>query len=373
MELDEYQATAVERAVQSLLRRERLMRIDGYAGSGKTSCLAHIINAVEDEHGSHNVAVVAFTNVAARVLRSKGIPQATTIHKLIKSYIGDDDDGNPLFADKASGRVPVSHVIVDEHSMLGLDLGTDLLAYRRPVVAFGDPMQLPPIDGLSLMDDQRPTADFTLKGFHRAAEGSGITVLANRVRQWRPMYYPPKAAVRILRESLTDNGDVVTITDDPDIELLQAADRVLVYTNKLRRQLNHMLRKVEGLPPTPIAGDQLIGMKRHDAVTNGFVYTVVENTGHSLFMDDGDGGNFYVEYDEDWFLNTSHPSRELEPGQRPYPMDFTRCMTVHKAQGSEWPNVVVMLDSLPRECSVNWLYTAITRAKSKLTLALNEA
>lgn len=46
--------------------------------------------------------------------------------------------------------------------------------------------------------------------------------------------------------------------------------------------------------------------------------------------------------------------------------DYGYALTCHKAQGSEWPSVVVMEDWVPRESAAKWRYTAATRAKETL-------
>ena len=53
------------------------------------------------------------------------------------------------------------------------------------------------------------------------------------------------------------------------------------------------------------------------------------------------------------------------------PFDFGYCLTVHKAQGSEWGNVLVFDEACgfwDREYKNKWLYTAITRSNDKLMI-----
>lgn len=48
--------------------------------------------------------------------------------------------------------------------------------------------------------------------------------------------------------------------------------------------------------------------------------------------------------------------------------DFGYCITVHKAQGSEFNNVIIIMDYMPRNIIVRWLFTAVTRAKEGLVI-----
>ena len=57
---------------------------------------------------------------------------------------------------------------------------------------------------------------------------------------------------------------------------------------------------------------------------------------------------------------------------KPFPLDFNYgyAITCHKAQGSEWDNIVVMEEWFPNDLETHcrWLYTALTRASEKVVI-----
>jgi hypothetical protein len=65
----------------------------------------------------------------------------------------------------------------------------------------------------------------------------------------------------------------------------------------------------------------------------------------------------------------------LRRKERVVPFDFTYAyaITTHKAQGSEWDKVLVFVENWPRgEEAIRWLYTAITRAKEKVVIVVED-
>jgi exodeoxyribonuclease-5 len=59
----------------------------------------------------------------------------------------------------------------------------------------------------------------------------------------------------------------------------------------------------------------------------------------------------------------------LPPGQKAITwFDFGYALTVHKAQGSEWSNVILIDEYRRREERKEWLYTGITRAANQITI-----
>jgi exodeoxyribonuclease-5 len=113
-------------------------------------------------------------------MRNKGCVGASTIHSLIYSPV-DEGGATRWELNPESEAASADLIVVDECSMVGPDLGRDLLSYGRKVLVLGDPAQLPPVDGAGFFTDRSP--DWLLTEIHRQAAESPIIVLANRARQ----------------------------------------------------------------------------------------------------------------------------------------------------------------------------------------------
>jgi ATP-dependent exoDNAse (exonuclease V) alpha subunit len=82
------------------------------------------------------------------------------------------------------------------------------------------------------------------------------------------------------------------------------------------------------------------------------------------FMSD-DGREFTgVRFDPDTF-GKEKPNIDRDP-KAPHPFDWAYCITCRKAQGSEWPSVLVIEQKLPDGDLHRWAYTAASRAKKRL-------
>lgn len=337
----------------------QVFRLFGYAGVGKTTLARHVA-----EGAAGDTAFAAFTGKAALVMRSKGCVGATTIHALIYRA-SDTEDGSPTF--KLNHDGPASKaglIVIDECSMVDADLGRDLLSFGKPILVLGDPAQLPPVKGGGYFTNAEP--DVMLTQIHRQAENDPIIRLSEIVRGGGKLEYGEYGESRIIRRS------------DVDAAAVLAADQVLVGTNKTRRLYNARIRDLKGIKePLPVAGDRLVCLRndRVKGLINGGLWRV--ETLHAMRKDfvrmtvspeDEGGRNARVSVLKQFFLGGE--------ADLPYPIrresdefDFGYALTVHKAQGSQWDNVMLFDESYAfGEHRDRWLYTGLTRAAKKLTI-----
>lgn len=122
-------------AVDRYQAGEKYTVISGYAGSGKSTLIKFIIDALE-VNKDIDVCYVAFTGKAATVLQQKGCPNATTAHKLLY-YAKPMPNGNFKFEKKKNLDCKV--VVVDEISMLPKSMWDLLLTHKVYILAAGDP------------------------------------------------------------------------------------------------------------------------------------------------------------------------------------------------------------------------------------------
>ena len=337
-----------------------VFRLFGYAGVGKTTLARHVA-----EHAAGKTAFAAFTGKAALVMRSRGCAGATTIHALIYNA-SEDKDGRPSFTLNKDG--PASRaglIVIDECSMVDNELGRDLLSFNKPILVLGDPAQLPPVKGAGFFTEQPP--DVMLTEIHRQARENPIIRLSQTIREGGEVGYGEYGETRVLRR------------DEIDAAQVMAADQVLVGLNKTRRAYNLRIRQLlgrEGL--LPVEGDKLVCLRndRGKGFLNGGLWRVAETVGMAnefvklALRPDEDSGRATVP------VAVHRAFFEGAEADLPYPIrrasdefDFGYALTVHKAQGSQWDDIVLFDESYVfREHRARWLYTGVTRAAQKLTL-----
>lgn len=374
--LTDEQRKAVDLCVSRLRAGVDMTTLFGPAGTGK-STLARFI--AEGVGGMDSVAFVAPTGKAALVLRKKGLP-AQTLHSLIYVPVGasakelkrlqqleaETADPNrkaalqerideliellksPKFVLKDKDELAgLSAVILDESSMVGEGLLNDLRSFDIPILALGDPAQLPPVKATTPLASPGFKPTVLLKTGHRFADESPVNYFATRVRLhggW---------AVNEWRDGSGLNPVESFNLNDLQISRLLDYDQVICGKNQTRQWLNGKMREQLGLPADELDDNDRLVALRNDpehGLINGEQYLVSELAG--------------MIKEEDLV------KIEGFVGARDVPLfAFAYAITCHKAQGSEWDNIVIFDQSqaFGREAD-RWLYTAITRAAESFVL-----
>ena len=399
---------------------QQIFRLFGYAGTGKTTITALAIDALGFEPmtpgGLGGVLFAAFTGKAALVMTRKGTP-AQTIHSLIyrvseatpeeiarvtedlASLRRDLPRMGPAERDFAMTRIAqlelrledihqpkflineqstlrdADLLVLDEVSMVGADMAHDLLAFGKPILVLGDPGQLPPIKGLGFFTEAAP--DVMLTEVHRQAGDSAILRLATLAREGLPI--PPGAHDdHVWKMSRHDVGPA---------QMLQGG-QVICGTNATRRSLNTAMKRAAGFGadyPTG-GGEKIICLKnRHDlGLINGMFLTLTDvrqdpgdDFAFSALVETEDGlsiagrQSFWRgEYADHVAFDPERGRREWQARRGLIETSWGYAITCHKAQGSQFPTVVVVDDGFGRSAAdrSRWLYTAITRAEWGLVI-----
>lgn len=138
------QEEAIKVAVQRYKDNEKYTVIAGAAGSGKTTTVRYIVDALNVDMS--DVVFATFTGKASLVLRNKGCHNAMTLHRLL--YIPKTlSNGDVEFEERATLEYDYKIVVVDEVSMVPQKMWELLLSHQIYVIALGDMFQLPPISG----------------------------------------------------------------------------------------------------------------------------------------------------------------------------------------------------------------------------------
>jgi exodeoxyribonuclease-5 len=340
-----------------------VFRLFGYAGTGKTTLAKQIAEDVDDK-----VLFAAFTGKAALVMRSKGCQGASTIHSLIYRTLenGAEIPSFQLWDDAPASKAKL--IVIDECSMVDAELGRDLMSFGVPVLVLGDPAQLPPIQGGGYFTDASP--DAMLTEVHRQARNDPIIRLSMDIRAGNPLEPGEYGATQVVRRDALDPQRVLD------------ADQVLVGRNATRRAYNIRMRERRGFTDAlPMTGDKLVCLRnnRKKGLFNGGLWMVNERPkprrgiiGMRLRPDDEPGARTVKVLVRPECFTGAIEQVEWPQRKRYDEFDFGYVLTVHKAQGSQWDDVVLFDESFVFPDSRDrWLYTGVTRAAKRLTVVVS--
>jgi exodeoxyribonuclease-5 len=395
MELNAKQLEGLELAVSRYRNGEKTTIIAGYAGTGKSTLVKFIIAALE-QYGidpDKDVVYTSFTGKATQVLQKKGNKNVSTLHKLLFEHFPRPDG---TFFRRPVPSIPYKIVIVDECSMVPTDLLKRLAGYPVHIICLGDPGQLPPIN----KDDDNHLLDYPhvfLDEIMRQEEESEIIQLTMNIREGKPLNHFIGKEDQILdKEELTTG-------------MLQWADQIICATNATRTALNNQMRGLLGRGDAPEDGDKVICLRNYwetysedmSPLVNGTIGTLENSfnsylripayvTGGRIHQIDTIVANFKSDDGVTIFNNLTMDKKMILEGEpslnskenfklsknkdyiNSIPLNFTYgyAITCHKAQGSEWDNVLVIEEGFPfdKEEHKRWLYTAATRAAKKLVI-----
>lgn len=378
MILTKGQEKGLKVAVERYRNHEPYTVIAGPAGSGKSSLVKFIIDALnlpEDK-----VVYITYTGKASLVLRNKGCENAITAHKLLY-HAKEKPDGTYEFTPKKHLDYNYKIIVLDECSMLPEEMWMLLLSHRVHVIALGDKEQLPAIDGDSkILDNPHVVLDEVV----RQALDSPIIQLSVDIRAGKFLEYGGPKECRVMPpERVSD-------------KLLMGADQVLCGKNITRHCLNERLRKIKfgkQYSNKPLDGDKIICLKNdwatignnEEPLVNGMIGTVrnirLKENGLLYkpemvadFISDNDG--IYKDLHMDYKIFTEKETTinkdnwmMFPKNERAHEFDYGYVCTVHKFQGSESEKVVVYDEWLgDAEFHRRWLYSAVTRASKMLVV-----
>lgn len=389
MVLTNKQEQGLKIAVQRYKSKEKFTTIAGYAGSGKSTLVRFIIEALNVPE--EEVCYATFTGKAAQVLLKKGNKNVSTLHKLLYNSFPKPDGS---FVRIPVEEIPYDIVIVDEVSMAPKSMMELLFKYNVHIICLGDPFQLPPVDKNEdnhLLDNPHIFLDEIM----RQAQESEIIRLTMDIREGKPLY------------AMQGNEVIIVPSQDLSTGMLQWADQVICGTNATRINLNNQMRTLSGKSGGPQDGDKVICLfnewdilaSNQDPLINGTIGTI--NNSFSTFYQlpkyvggqqlsvlvadfntDNDATFRALEMDKlmfstgeytlDW--KTSYKLMKNPKTKHLLPLKFTYgyCITGHKSQGSEYDKVLVIEEKFPfdKEEHARWLYTAATRAAEKLVIRM---
>ena len=390
MELTKKQQDGLEEALTRYKNHEKYVVISGYAGTGKTTLVHFIIDALDVE--KNKVAFCSFTGKAAEVLRKKGNKNVMTLHKLLYDSIPRPGGG---FYRKPKLSLDYTIIVVDEVSMVPKSMIDMLLKHQVFVIFLGDPGQLPQIDkneSHDLLDHPHVFLDQVMR---QAAE-SEIIQLTMKIRNGEEIKYFEGKEVMVIPKSKLVTGH------------LTWADVIITATNNVRHNVNNQMRKLLGFEGELQEGEKIIFKSNYwddindegDALVNGTLGIVsniynsyinipnyIKNDRHKIptimcdFIPEVGSKYLSVNLDKDFLKNevacvdwrVSYRMGQLKNrigDILPRQATYGYAITGHAAQGSQFPKVLVLEENFPfnKEEHKRWLYTCCTRPEEKLVL-----
>ena len=391
MELTKKQEKGLKIALDRYRNNEKYVVIGGYAGTGKSTLVKFIIEALDVEPSK--VAYATFTGKAAEVLRKKGNANAMTLHRLLYDSIPKPGGG---FIRKPKLQLDYNIIVVDEVSMVPKSMIDMLLHHKVYIIFLGDPFQLPQIDKNethTLLDNPHIFLDQVMR---QAAE-SEIIQLTMKIRNGEKIDFMNGKEVIIAPRASLVTGH------------LTWADQIICATNASRISLNNQMREILGYSGLPQDGEKMICLRNYwedfsedgsSSLVNGMtgiiknpfesfriapMYVKMKNhkmdiiqgdfisddgkTFNSVEMDKGmiTTGEFSLDWRETYALGKlKNKIGDIIPRE----FTFGYAITCHKSQGSEWDKVLVIEENFPfdKKEHARWLYTAISRSAEKCVL-----
>ena len=396
--------------------KRRLYALSGYAGTGKSTIAKTILDFLSQHYCDRKeIICCAFTGMAAARIRKLTGYKAYTIHSLLK-YQGDN-----RFEFNRERPLPYKVILLDEAGMVNSQIFYRLalaIAKKSLFIMVGDPAQLPPIGAGNVFADilgKSYLANTSLNQIFRQSEDSVLVHFANIIRKGElppdydrhykdfifmrediPNYFQlkkelPEKELREIRGACNERirqlilelaAKAVKRLKFPtwDFQVLTPVRRGPLGTEVLNHQLQEVFNpqsrcQTERFGTIFKVDDKVVHLQNKDMecayyrqgfspsqsaewrrqrIFNGFVGIIKEI--------DLDNELFYVVYPGPLVVryNFDH-IRDI--------IDLAYCLTVHKAQGSQYKYVAIPLSNSHFMMLNNkWFYTAITRAEKKVYL-----
>lgn len=389
--LDEMQKEAVVQAAG-----HGLMVLTGGPGTGKTTTINTLISYFESEGLS--VMLGAPTGRAAKRMTEATGCEAKTLHRLLEiSAVPENGADRGSFARNQENPLEADVVIIDEMSMVDIYLMHSLLLAIVPgtrLIMVGDRNQLPSVGPGSVLKDIIESKCFPvvrLSRIFRQATESDIVMNAHKINRGehvtldnksRDFFFlqrqDPNVILRVVLALVQEKMPRYVDARPTDIQVLTPMRKGSLGVENLNEMLQRYLN-----PPSPEKNEKETARGRFREgdkvmqIKNNYQIEWEARNRYGIAIDKGTGifnGDMGIVQQIDLLAETmevlfddyrtvTYSFQMLEE------LELAYAVTIHKSQGSEYPAVVIPLLTGPRMLmNRNLLYTAVTRARSCVTL-----
>ncbi len=361
--------------------------LTGGPGTGKTTTVEGIIHVLEAMGLS--VELCAPTGRAAKRMSEVCGREAKTIHRLLEPNY-DMDSSKMVFAKNEENKIETDAIIVDEASMIDINLIEGLLKalkFGTKIIFVGDPDQLPPVGAGNFLSDVISSGRFnviSLTEVFRQAKESLIVLNAHNVNRGQGLL-PAKKDGDFFFKHLDNEGEmldeVVSLCKErlvkhysinqAQIQVISPSKKNKAGTISINQRLQETLNPAKDKLPEKRFGNLIF--RQGDKVMqirNNYDIMWIKGDTSGIGIFNGEIGEIIkidmlsetlsINFDDKIALYSFEMLNEL---------DLAYALTVHKSQGSEFDVVVMVIpNNIGNLMTRNVLYTGITRAKKLLVL-----
>jgi len=405
LKLGEEQYQALEKINEGC----KLLFLIGYAGTGKSTTAKALLDLLSLRFGEEWIMTCALSGIASqRISERSGFP-SSTIQSLLVKYESHD-------------TFPFKVLLVDEASMINSTLFARLLAkvsMDATLIIVGDDAQLPPIGAGSPLSDviSLDLADTTmLRYIYRQSPDQAISFIANDIRQGKiPDYRHPYQDFKFIDIDLSNRYQLKQRLSAKEYEevlqnhqehiLAKVAEIALDFLEESRtllqnKQIKAYLNHFQVLSPMRA---HTLGVERLNVILQNYFnpnakksfkykngefrlfdkVVHIKNENMATYTPDefkenaepverrvfnGMCGLVFRIDEEDELILIFYPNEEMIVQYRfedaPSLLELSYALSVHKVQGMEYDNVVILMSSSHHiMLNTKLLYTAVTRAK----------
>lgn len=378
---------ALQRKAISEAIEKGVLVMTGGPGTGKTTSINAIISIFEKM--DYDVVLTAPTGRASKRMTELTGHESKTIHRLLE--VGFNSFGKQKFLHDESNPLPCDVIIIDEMSMVDVQLFSSLIHALRPeckIIMVGDSDQLPSVGAGNLLKDiidSEAIPVVELKEIFRQAKSSCIVTNAHKIINGeKPELSRHDSDFFFFRR--TDCNNILNLISDliktrlpnaynysplDNIQILSPSKKGLLGVIEINRFLQKNLNpesnqksEIKNHLYTLREGDKVMQIKNNYDI----VWYKDEENGMGIYNGDigriesinKSSGEVTVNFDGKTALYTSDMLSQLE---------LAYAVTVHKSQGCEFDAVIMpVICEFKKLCYRNLLYTAVTRAKKLLIL-----
>ncbi len=401
-------------ALEKINSGVKVLLLVGYAGTGKSTTAKALLDLLSTKHPRELIITCALSGIASQRIKERSGYESATIQSLLVKFDAHD-------------TMPYQVVLIDEASMINSLLFARLVSKIDPhatIIIVGDDAQLPPIGAGSPLSDfiaLQVAPTITLTHIYRQRSDQAIAVIANDIRQglippYRECYEDFRFEVLdipnryTLKNSLTSSEFNEVIQSHAQSILARIAEMALMYLGDSRALLeskqtkaylshfqvitpmrNHALgvdnlnvllqeyfnpkpkKKVQTHRGEFRLFDKVVHIRNENMPTHTTEEFKEASEAVERRVFNGMCGLLFKIDEEEETLSVFYPNEELIVH---YPMegirdllDLSYALSIHKVQGMEYDNVVVVMSfSHLIMLNAKLLYTAITRAKKQCIL-----
>lgn len=392
----------------------KVLLLVGYAGTGKSTTAKALLELLSTKNPRESIITCALSGIASQRIRERSGYESATIQSLLVKYESQD-------------AMPYNVVLIDEASMINSTLFARLLSKidsQATIIIVGDDAQLPPIGAGSPLSDfisLNIAPKVTLTHIYRQRSDQAIAIIANDIRQglipqYREVYedftfeavdIPNRYA---LKQSMSNDDFSDVVHSNAHNILAQIATYTLQFlstsreyleSKRTKEYLNHFqvitpmrghtlgvdnlnILLQEYFNPNPKKKikthrgefrlfDKVVHIRNENMPTHTTDEFKEGADPHERRVFNGMCGLLFKIDEEDESLSVFYPNEELivhytTEGIRDL-LDLSYALSIHKVQGMEYENVVVVMSfSHLIMLNTKLLYTAITRAKKQCIL-----